>query len=96
MWAEFQLKSAELTLTHCILLFPALLIPEQTRTGSGQVIKRHLADRCLGESARGHGRLTALAHLSGEVQRAGASAGAAAHTESQKGPALQGRPPNYS
>ncbi len=77
-------------------LFPTLLILDQARTGSGQVIKRHLADRCLGESARGRRRLTALAHLSRGRQGAGASAVAAAHTESQKGPARQGQPPNYS
>ncbi len=64
MWVELELKSAELSLSHCLSLFPTLLILDQARTGSGQVIKRHLADRCLGESARGHRRLTALAHLS--------------------------------
>lgn len=71
-------------LSLCPSLFPALLILDQARTGSGQVIKRHLADRCLGESARGRRRLTALAHLSGGRQGTGASAGAAAHTERQR------------
>lgn len=55
-------------LSLCPLLFPAFLILDQARTGSGQVIKQHLADRCLGESARGRRRLTALAHLSGGRQ----------------------------
>lgn len=95
MWAELELKSAELSLSLSLAISrPPYPRPGQNRERPGD--KAAPGRQVFGRVCQGSQEINCPRSPERRKTGAGASAGAAVHTERQKGPARQGQPPNYS